>query len=614
MPPWFRDTWSPAGGRRPRRHVVNCLALAGVALLAGPAAPSLPADESTPVSYEVMGAPSRPKVEARWNRYYDYREATELLQQLAAAHPDLVRLESLGKSYGGRDMWVVTITKSGLPDDRPAFWIDGGIHANEIQSVETVLYTAWYLAETANQNPEIAELLTERIFYLCPMLSPDSRDAHFHEPNSTHSPRTGQRPVDDDRDGLLDEDGPDDLDGDGHIVMMRVADPNGDFREDDKMPGRLVRVEPGEKGTHRLLGQEGIDDDGDGRVNEDGDGSYDPNRDWGWNWQPRYVQGGAYRYPFSLPENRLVADFIAAHPNIAGAQSYHNSGGMILRGPGAKSDRYDPRDIRVYDRLGKQGERMLPHYRYLNTAEDLYEVYGGEIDWLHQSQGIFAFTNELFTGWHLFRSDTKGEPSGYFGSSDDQHEFNRYLLLGQGRVAWHEVDHPQYGRVEVGGFKKNWVRQPPSFLLEEECHRNMAFTLYHAHEMPRVEVQSLTVAPAANGLFQVTAVVENTRTIPTHSAADVTRKITPPDVISIEGDHLQVVVGWQSNEPFFEEAEDQRRHPDRLRVRRIDGHSVVYARWWVSGEGKINVRIDSTKGGQDTATAELLVPAPHVDP
>ena len=561
------------------------------------------------IPYEIMGVPTEPQVDARWNRYYDYREATELLQRLAAVHPARVRLESLGKSYGGRDMWVVTITKPGLSDDRPAFWIDGGIHANEIQSVETVLYTAWYLSEAAEHNEKIGELLTDRIFYLCPMLSPDSRDAHFYEPNSTNSPRTGQRPVDDDRDGLIDEDPADDLDGDGHIVMMRVADPNGNFRDDEKIPGQMVRVEPDEKGTHRLLGQEGIDNDGDGLVNEDGDGSYDPNRDWGWNWQPKYVQGGAYRYPFSLRENRMVADFIAAHPNIAGAQSYHNSGGMILRGPGAKTDRYDPRDIRVYDRLGKQGERILPHYRYLNTAEDLYEVFGGEIDWLHQSQGIFAFTNELFSGWHFFRSDKEQEPSGFFASMDDQHEFNRYLLWDQGRVAWHEVDHPQYGKVEVGGFKKSWVRQPPSFLLEEECHRNMAFTLYHADEMPRVKIQSVTVEPVAGGLSQVTAVVENTRTIPTHSAADLTRKITPPDIISIEGDGVQVVVGWQSNEPIFEEAKDQRRHPARLRIRAIGGHSVVYARWWVSGVGSVQVQVASVKGGRDRVSAELAASA-----
>ncbi len=108
-------------------------------------------------------------------------------------------------------------------------------------------------------------------------------------------------------------------------------------------------------------------------------------------------------YPFSLIENRVVGDFIAAHPNIAGAQSYHNTGGMILRGPGAKDDHYDPADLRVYDLLGKKGEALLPGYRYMNIANDLYEVYGGEIDWLYQMQGVFTFTNELFTSFNYQR-------------------------------------------------------------------------------------------------------------------------------------------------------------------------------------------------------------------
>ncbi len=153
------------------------------------------------------------------------------------------------------------------------------------------------------------------------MLSPDSRDAHFYEPNTTSSPRAGQRPVDDDRDGRVDEDGPDDLNNDGHITQMRRRDPNGRWKPNPDFPHAMIRVKEGEKGEYTLLGSEGIDNDGDGRVNEDGDGYYDPNRDWGWNWQPSYVQGGAYRYPFSILENRQAADFVAQHPNIAGRRA-----------------------------------------------------------------------------------------------------------------------------------------------------------------------------------------------------------------------------------------------------------------------------------------------------
>ncbi|MCA9188019.1 MAG: hypothetical protein KDA99_20465, partial [Planctomycetales bacterium] len=347
----------------------------------------------------------------------------------------------------------------------------------------------------------------------------------------------------------------------------------------------------------RLLGSEGIDNDDDGLVNEDGPGGYDPNRDWGWFWQPRHIQGGAYRYPFSIEENRLVADFIRQHPNIGGAQSYHNAGGMILRGPGAKSDAYPQSDVLVYDALGRKGEQMLPGYRYMNVAQDLYEVYGGEIDWLHCSQGIFAFTNELFTPFNYFREREEGR--GYFGSSETQRRFNQLLLLNQGFVPWTETVHPQYGRVEVGGVKKSWQRQPPSFLLEEECHRNMAFTLYHADQLPQVSFQDVTARRLSAELLEITAIVENSRLIPTRSAINIRYKITPPDIVSIEGKDLEVVTAMLDHEPFFREATAQTRNPAQVTVDQIPGQGVVYVRWYVKDATQGRVKVKSVKGGED---------------
>lgn len=558
--------------------------------------------------YKAVGAPSEPRVAARWNRYHDHAEATKLLKDLAAAYPHLAKLESLGKSYGEREMWVMTVGNQKSPHGptRPAFWIDGGIHANEIQSVEVVLYTAWFLLESYDTNETIHRLLNERQFYLMPMMSPDSRDAHFYRPNTTHSPRGGQRPVDDDRDGLTDEDPADDIDGDGHITQMRVKDPNGRYKPHEDFPELMVRVADDEQGEYSLLGSEGTDNDGDGQVNEDGDGYYDPNRDWGWNWQPNYVQNGAHRYPFSIKENRLVADFIAARPHIAGAQTYHNTGGMILYGPGAKSDAYDRSDQAVYLGLAKQGEQLLPGYKGMNIAAELYEVYGGEIDWLHQMRGVFTFTNELFTPFNYFRKASS--TGGFLGTSEERHLFNKYLLLDEGTVPWHEVDHPQYGKIEVGGMKKSWSRQPPSFLLEEECHRNMAFTLYHADQMPWVKVQSIDVEPLGEGLTQVTAIVENVRRIPTHSAIDVKHHITPEDRVTLtagerDAEKPNVLLALSSSERYFQSPREHRRQPAEVRLKNIPGHDVVYVRWLVKGAGPFTVRVESTKGGKDEKTS-----------
>ncbi len=545
-------------------------------------------------AYPQLGAPADPQVDVRWNRYHDHAEMAEIMTALAEAFPELCRLESLGSSYGGREMWMLRITNFavGTETEKSGFWIDGGIHANELQGPEVVLYTAWYLLETYAKSPYIRELVDSRVFYLLPQLSPDARDAHMTEPNTTHSPRTGLRPVDDDRDGLVDEDGPDDLDGDGHITSMRIRDPYGTHKPHPDFPELMVRCEPGETGSYRMLGREGLDNDGDGRVNEDGDGFYDPNRDWAWRWQPGAIQGGAHNYPFSILENRKVADFVMAHPHIAGAQSYHNTGGMILRGPGVKGDRYERSDLRVFDVIGQRGESMIPGYRYLNVAEDLYEVFGGELDWFYGMQGIVCYTNELFTAYNYFREEPEG---GWFGGRETARRFDRDLLFGDGFVPWHEVEHPIYGTIEVGGEKKSWGRQPPSFLLEEECHRNMAFTLYHADQMPMVRVESLTVAELGGGLRQVDAVLINERVTPSRLAVDVKNGISPPDIVELLG-AAEVHIAMQSSDPFFQSPSRQTVEPRRFRLGTMPGQGVVYLRWLVTGEVE-GLEYRSTKAG-----------------
>ncbi len=559
-----------------------------------------PAAGSEPL-YQPVGAPADPKVPVHWNRYYDYAQATRLLKTFAAEHEELANLQSLGRSYGGREIWLLTISNPTTGDHcgKPAFWIDGGIHGNEIQSTEVTLYTAWYLLEMYGRNEFITRLVDERTFYLVPMLSPDSRDAHMHSPATTHTPRTGMRPFDADRDGLFDEDGPNDLDGDGHITQMRVRDPHGRYIPHPKYPNVMIRAEPDQPGQFRLLGQEGYDTDGDGRINEDPPGGYDPNRDWPWQWQPEYVQRGAGPYPLWVAPNRMAAEFILAHPNIAAAQSYHNAAGMILRGPGLKSERWDPADVAVFDALAQRGEEMLPGYRYVKMADDLYEGHGAEMDWLYSMRGIFAFTNELFSPENFFRETDAGR---FFATEETRAKFDRLLLFGDGVVPWREVDHPQYGRIEVGGMKKNWGRQPPSFMLEEECHRNMAFTLYHADQMPQVRVHELEVAELEGDLFQVAATFSNPKLMPTRAAVDREHNITAPDIARIEGDDLEVVAAIWSADPFFLDATEQAHEPQRLRIPAIPGMGAVYARWLVKGSGPWQVTLRSQKGGSAAAT------------
>lgn len=541
--------------------------------------------------FRAAGSPENPKVQVSWNRYYNHAGITDICKKLAAAHPDLIKLSSIGKSYQGREMWLLTVTdfKTGNPEEKPGFYIDGNIHSNEVQGSEMALYTAWYLAESFKDVAFIKELLADKVFYIVPTINPDARDHYMKEPNSPHSPRSGVIPVDNDRDGVVNEDGFDDLNGDGHITMMIRKSPTGRMKKDPNDPRRLIPAKPDEPGEYEVLGFEGLDNDGDGRVNEDGTGFYDPNRDWAWKWQPNHIQGGAYKYPFSIPENRNVRDFVMAHPNIAGAQSFHNNGGMLLRGPGAEEDAgsYNNDDVRIYDAIGKKGELLIPGYRYMIVHKDLYTAWGGELDWFNSGRGIFTFSNELFTSYMYFNKQNAGQ--------EDVYAFDQSLLFGDAIVAWQEYDHPQFGKIEIGGVKKNFTRADPGFLLESDAHRNMAFCIYHAYHMPKLVVEEITEKNLGGGLTEITVVVANKRMIPTHSSIDLRYKIERPDYISIQGP--KVIAGMVVENRDLNIAREQKNNPATLEVRNIPGMGSVTVRWIVSGAKNYTIKVDSRKGG-----------------
>ena len=553
------------------------------------------AQDLTPSALKAMGAPNNPRVEVAWNRYYDHAGIGDICERLQKAFPNLIHLGSIGKSVRGRELYVLTVSnrENGEPSRKPAMYIDGNIHSNEIQGSEVALYTAWYLVENYGHVEWITALLDNKAFYIVPTINPDARDYYIHESNTPHSPRSGMLPRDDDGDGLVDEDYVDDLDGDGNIVRMRRANPNGRWKADPDDPGLLVRAEPDEKGEYDLLGWEGFDNDGDGRVNEDGPGYYDPNRNWGWGWQPSYVQHGSDLYPFSIPENRAVADFVMAHPNICGAQSYHNAGGMILRGPGVEEDKScTSSDQQVYDNLGRFGEKMLPGYRYMVLWKDLYSVYGGELDWFYGARGIYTFSNELWTSYDYFRPQNSEERG---SGQRDVHKFDELLLFGEGFVSWKKINHPQYGEIEIGGVKKSWTRTPPSFLMEDMCHRNMAFTLFHAYHLPQVTIDSVMAKDLDNGLYQIDAILLNSRMIPTRSDHEITNKFTRPDWVMLK--EADVLAGFVVTNPLMNLTVEQKYRPACINVNAVPPMGTVQVRWIVDGKPDGYIVFDSEKGG-----------------
>ncbi|MDH5198538.1 MAG: M14 family metallopeptidase [Gemmatimonadota bacterium] len=562
---------------------------------------------------EPRGSDPEHKLPLTWDRWLSHQEIGERLKLMERTWPDFLKLQSVGKSYDGRDMWVMTINnpRTGNELDKAAMFIEANVHGNEIQGAEVTLYTIWYLMENYGRIADITKLVDERVFYIVPSVNPDGRDFFLHEAGS--SARSGHVPVDDDGDGVADEDGPDDLNGNGVIEQIRKYVPGeGDYRISHDDPRIMERVPPGEVGDWVMLGSEGEDNDGDGRVNEDPPGGYDPNRNYGADWQPDYIQGGSMHYPFELPEARALNDFMMARPNIAGMQSFHNSGGMILRGPGAAwYGDYPPSDIRVYDELGENGERILPYYDYLVIWRGLYTVHGGSIDWTNDGLGIVSFSNELWNGGQYFNSPLlqkqQEDPNSPIAGQKSRYFFNDFLEFGDQFVEWAPFEHPQYGTVELGGWKKLFGRVNPRFLGMELFHRNMAFTLYHADQMPLLTMGEPTVERMGGNTYRVRVDIRNDRLIPTITERGRRNNVVRPDLLTVDGNVEIIAAGWvpDKHRPGPTEMIEQKAL-DRILVRSgHPGRTTKTIEYLVRGSGAMTVQYSALKGGTARTTVRL---------
>jgi hypothetical protein len=505
--------------------------------------------------------------------YHSYEEVSAFVRSAVDAHPDKARLESMGRSWEGRDLWVVTITdfSTGSPDQKPAMWIDGGIDSDEVVAVEAALGVIHELV-TSN-SPEISELLATRTFYVAPMVMPDATHRHYTTPVRPRD--TTLRPWDDDNDGKFDEDPPDDLDGDGMALQMRRIDPLGDWVRDERDGRAMRRRKPGDIGPFYTLYPEGLDDDGDGRFGEDPFGGVDPNRNYPGNWT--IDQGGAGPFPGSEPGLRAMLDFVVAHPNIAASQHFHSSGGVVLRPPSVPDLTLPASDEALYLELSRLGlevtgydlatavydwnwPRGTPNRKRTQvwrdrhgevtslslSGQDLaaapppsdqrrgavgttaYPAYGGSIDGMYLLFGVLAFANEIYA---------MGEDLDDDGDRDDieQLRYNDEHMNGYAFKEWEELDHPQLGPVEIGGWRKFGHNNPPPHELPREVERNVAFALLQATHMPRLELGDPDVEDLGTGVYRVTVSVENHGFQPTELAIRVRQGRAVPVRASIEG-------------------------------------------------------------------------------
>lgn len=492
-----------------------------------------------------MTSTSSPLPQPKFDQFYKHTELTSLLKGFAEARPDLLELRELGRSHEGRPIWLLVITRksTGIDDDKPAFWVDGNIHAAELTASTACLYWLDQLVRQDGKDAQVTELLSTRVIYLVPRLNPDGAELAMaerprHIRSSTRRYPWDEAPVD----GLTVED----MDGDGRILMMRIQDPHGGWKVNAEEPRLLTPRLPGEFGGvyYRVI-PEGSLQHFDGitiKPNPDVEG-LDLNRNFPAHWRQEFEQLGAGPYPTSEPEVRAMVDFIVKHPNIGAAVSFHTHSGVILRPMGTQSDTdMTPEDLWMYKRLSDIGSKLTGYPAVSSFHDFKYhpkEIITGTQDWVYEHLGALFWTVEIWApnkeagitdyDWiHWYRDHPPEDDIKLLKWSDEQ-------CGGQAHVDWYPFVHPDLGAVELGGWDRmNFWRNPPPHLREREAARFPAWLNSIGLTLPKLELLSASAEPLGENRWRIKMAVSNAGYLPSYvTKRAIDRKTARPCIFEL---------------------------------------------------------------------------------
>jgi len=603
-----------------------------------------------------------------FSKYHTYAEMTAIVQALANANKTLVKLESIGKTLEKRDIWALQIANpAGVPlAERPGLLIAANFEGDHLIGSELAVFIADYLVKNYATNANIKQRLDHYVIYVMPRVNPDA--AEFMWAPVKWARRTNAKPYDDDNDGRLDEDGPEDLNKDGFITVMRVKDPNGDYMIDPEDARLMKRADPkkGEKGEYALY-WEGIDNDGDGFINEDGPGGVNINRNFMHEYP--YSKPEAGRYMVSELETRSVLDWMIAHRNAAAILTFGESDNLIVApnssgrlGPAKQIDlvEFANATIAGANKVGLVTAGLARGFggrgggEFIITEEMMREFMGGgrgqaggtqqptsaraqmparaaattvntaDVDYFRMisaryieltgirqqplvvkpegaffQYGYFQFGVPSFStpGWGLTEvqrgQGMPGMPGGQgqppaggqaqaaqmqammaqwggagggarsgltalagmggvdTGGGDQAQSFDRQTLQWMdkekidGFVAWTKVKHPDFGEVEVGGFKPYASVNPPAAKIAELGKSHAEFALYLSSLFSKIAIAKLEATDHGSGIFRIKAEVENTGFLPTSLAHSVTARAVKPTMVQLQVAPESIISGNQ---------------------------------------------------------------------
>ena len=458
------------------------------------------------------------------NAYLDHDRVTAQLKAWTEAFPTLCRMTSIAKTPEGRDVWLLAVGRD-LDRIRPAVWVDGNIHAAELAGSSVALAIAedalrlLVAPDSLDLGPQIVDRLRDVLFYIVPRVSPDGAE---------HVLRTGRSLRSVPRDHRVERGTPrwmpGDIDGDGFSLSMRVIDPGGELVDAPELPGLLVERTLTDEPPFYKLYPEGVIEHFDGkRVPSPfflGDNPIDLNRNFPWSWAPSHEQVGSGPFPSSEPESRGVVEFATAHPEIFAWLSLHTFGGVLIRPLGHGPDsKMNPEDLAIFRQIEAW---MLEHTGYPTVSgheEFLYEpdkpLRGDLTDYAYNQRGAIAYVIEL---WDLFKRLGMERPPKFVQYYERVSRKDLVKLAwwdrdennGRSFPPWRPFDHPQLGRVEIGGIDPRvGIWNPPLHELSAICASQSQVFLHVAALAPRLRIARIDRHDLPGNLTRVEVQVQN---------------------------------------------------------------------------------------------------------
>ncbi|MDR6562491.1 MULTISPECIES: M14 family metallopeptidase [unclassified Arcicella] len=528
------------------------------------------------------------------NTYQNHTQLSSRLKALSSKFSSSVTIQSIGKSKGNRDIWALTLGK-GNTSTKPAIAIIAGVDGTHLAGTELAIQMAEKLASASGDS--IAKLLDTKTFYFIPSVNPDAQEQFFAKTKFERGGNDTQ--TDDDRDGYLNEDPFEDLNGDGIITQIRVEDPTGTFIVSKEDPRVLIKADPakGEKGKYLLL-TEGTDNDKDGTFNEDGVGGVNIDKNMTYDY-PIFTAGSG-DFAASESETKALLSFLYKATNVFAVLTF-GPANNLTEAPKFDRSKTAKRIITgILEKDATVGEQIAKLYNTqtgLKDAPVLPQTKGNLSQTAYFHVGRFSFTSP---GWwtpkiQAPKDSTKKEVATPSKTSDN--EDVKYLKWADAQkltdvfVNWQSIKHPDFANknVEVGGIAPYAKLNPPVSFLTESANKHVKFVTALAMQMPEIQIVDVNAEAVSTGLTRVTIKVINTGLLPTY--AEIGDKVRWVQKVKTElklTGNQAIVSGKKIN----------------LRSALGAGETQEYS-WLISGNGSVNIEAGCPTTGVKTVNVSL---------